>query len=98
MSDDEHSSAANAAGEPRVKASKAILFFVLSILWIFPSVGAGWIIGVDLDKLREARSIVAFFASVKLEQWLALLLLALHGVFIFLAIHFRGRILRRRVK
>ena len=90
MTDSEHPAVEKTADGERVKTPKAVLFFVLSILWIFPSFGAGWIMANDFSTVHHA-SFETFLPSIKLEQWLVLLLLALHAVFIFLAMRFRRR-------
>jgi len=69
--------------------SKARLFLVLSVLWIFPSIGACWIIASDFSRWRIAENVTV--SSVKLEEWLAAALLLLHGIFVFLALRFRRR-------
>lgn len=71
------------------ETSKALLFLVLSVLWIFPSFGACWIIASDFSRWRIAENVT--FSSVKLEEWLAVVLLLLHGIFVFLALRFRRR-------
>ncbi len=77
--------------EGLTKTSKAILFRSLAVLWIFPTFGACWILASDFSKFLKVKSIVEFLSAVKIEEWLALILLLLHGVFIFLAIRFRRR-------
>jgi len=55
-----------------------VLFAILSILWILPSIGAVCI-------LYAGRS-----HAVSLEQWIAVLLLASHVLFAFFAWRLRG--------
>ena len=61
------------------KIPRPILFATLSILWIFPSIGAICIL---------------WFADsangVPLENWVAVLLLAAHAIFILFAWRMRG--------
>ena len=52
------------------KVPRGLIFAVLAILWIFPSIGAALILS------RAER-------GWHLEQWLALVLLAIHAVFIY---------------
>lgn len=75
--------------EPPVKISKAILFRSLAVLWIFPSFGACWILASGLNKFLGAKSFLDAFSIFKIEEWLAILLLLAHAVFIFLAIQYR---------
>lgn len=70
---------------------KGRLFRMLSILWIFPSFGAGWILVGDLGNWFRAGSLTALLSMVKIEEWAALLLLLAHVIFISLAIRFRKR-------
>ncbi len=91
MSEEEINSPDDQSDEPPVPISKAVLFFVLSILWVFPSIGAGWLIGADFRSWLAAKSVMAALSAVKFEQWLALLLLCLHLVFVILALRFRSR-------
>jgi hypothetical protein len=67
---------------------KALLFSVLAILWVFPSIGAVWILWINLPVWSEASTALAALKRTRLEQWVALGLLATHAVFVFLAIHF----------
>lgn len=52
------------------KVPRALVFAVLAIVWIFPSLGAGFI-------LAHAEN------GWQMEQWLAVVLLAIHAVFIY---------------
>ena len=68
------------------KVPRALMFAVLAILWIFPSLGAGFI-------LARAEN------GWQLEQWLALMLLAIHAVFIYVGFAGGGfSMLRRGLK
>jgi len=91
MSENEINAAGQNDNEPPVPISKAILFTVLSILWMFPSIGAGWVIGTDPWKWLSAKSVGVALSSIRFEQWIALLLLGLHLLFIVLALCFRSR-------
>lgn len=93
MEEPEQTPVAHRVDEAPLPASRAILFFVLSILWIFPSVGACWIIGLGLSRWKEIENVA--FSSVRLEEGLAFLLLLLHAIFIYLALRFRRRERRR---
>jgi hypothetical protein len=61
------------------KVPRPILFATLSILWIFPSIGAISILSFS-DRGK----------GVPLENLLAALLLAAHAIFIFFAWRLRG--------
>lgn len=73
----------------KFKTPKSILYFVLSILWIFPSLTAIWMIARDFSDVRAAQGLGEFLTTVKLEQWVGVILLLVHAVFIFLAIRCR---------
>ena len=69
---------------PAPKVPRGLACAVLAVLWLFPSIGAGFI----LLAVPET--------GWRLEQWLALSLLALHVVFIWGALAGSGfRMLRR---
>ncbi len=87
----EQESAVNSSEEEKFKTPKFILFFVLSILWIFPSLTAIWMIARDFSAMRNANDVGEFFFAIKLEQWVGVILLLLHAVFIFLAVRGRRR-------
>lgn len=74
--------------EPRRIKHRALLFTVLSILWVFPTGGAVWILVHDARWSRAA-SIREGVRGVALEQWIALGLLLLHILFIVLAFRLR---------
>lgn len=88
-----HSDEGKPSEETR-KVSRAILFRVLSILWIFPSFGAGWILAGDFKRWFRSDSVASAISLVKVEEWVAFLLLLLQAIFIFLAIRFRTRVQR----
>jgi hypothetical protein len=63
--------------------ARLLLFKILSCLWIFPSAGAVWILVQSAVKSQNRG----------LEQWVALALLAIHLMFVCLALQngFRAR-------
>ena len=65
---------------------KALAFRTLAILWIVPSLTALFVLPYDF---RKGDSLLETLKLVRVEQWLALLLLLLHPFFIYFAIHFR---------
>ena len=67
---------------------RALLFALLSVLWLFPSIGAIWILSTA-PGLPWDSGLGKVFSSVRFEQWVALALLGLHALFIYLAIHYR---------
>ena len=73
--------------EPRRIKHRAILFTVLSILWVGPTGGAVWIIASNAAWSR-ASSVREGVLAVAVEQWIALGLLLLHILFIVLALRF----------
>jgi hypothetical protein len=69
---------------------RALFFGILAILWIFPSIGAIWILLADFAWL-EAPTWLARLRAIPLEQWVAILLLAAHGLWVYLAFRWRRR-------
>ena len=76
-------------GERRLGRPKATLFLMLTVLWIFPSFGAAWMIGSDARRWFDAASFLAALGVIRLEQWIGLALLLGHVVFGWLAWHYR---------
>ena len=62
---------------------------MLSLLWVFPALGALWIIGPDCARWFRAENARAGLRAVAFEHWIALLVLALHPAFVWLARHYR---------
>ena len=78
------------AGErTRYHRPKAQLFAVLSVLWLFPSLGALLILVLGFSVWRRAESLSAMLATTRFEQWVALLVLLLHPIFHGLARYYR---------
>lgn len=67
----------------RMYRPRALLFGMLSLLWVFPSVGACWILFSDRAWMREG------IGAVKLEQWVGVGLLLAHVMFLWLRFTFR---------
>lgn len=59
-----------------------MLFGTLTLLWIFPSVGALWILAQNAEWLRTG-GLLASLAAVRLEQWIAVGTLLAHAWFIW---------------
>ena len=76
-------------GHRRMGRPKAMLFLVLSVFWLFPSFGAFWLIEPDFLRWFDAEDLLSALGMIKLEQWIALALLLAHGVFGWLAWHYR---------
>ena len=70
---------------------RARLFTMLAVLWVFPSAGAGVIIGGDFIRWFQSPTVLAGVQAVAFEQWIALGLLMLHVLFVALAIWFHRR-------
>jgi len=68
---------------------KARLFGLLSLLWIFPSAGALTILGLAPAAWMNAGSWIEGLRAVRLEQWIALALLATQAVLVWLAWRYR---------
>ena len=69
--------------------AKQILYGVLSVLWLFPSFGACWILGQSGQPWLRASSLVEGVQAVSLEEWIALALLCAHAVFAWLTLRYR---------
>ena len=76
-------------GERRLGRPKAMLFLMLTVLWVFPSFGAVWMIGSDARQCLDASGFLAALGMIRLEQWIGLVILLAHGVFGWLAWHYR---------
>ena len=78
-----------AAGRTVCLRHKRLLFRTLALLWILPSLGAGFILAESAAPVRAARSVAETLARVAFEQWIALAVLLAHGLFLWLAWHYR---------
>ena len=76
-------------GERRLGRPKATLFLMLTVLWVFPSLGAAWMIGSDVRSWFGAASVLAALGMIRLEQWIGVAILVAHGAFGWLAWHYR---------
>ncbi|HXJ61428.1 MAG TPA: hypothetical protein VNU68_32705 [Verrucomicrobiae bacterium] len=72
----------------RLCRPKTTRFKMLSLLWIFPSAGAVVILAADAPAWIHQPGITQGLASVPLQSWLAVTLLAAHGLFVYLARHY----------
>lgn len=72
-------------------------YTMLSLLWVFPSFGALFILGRDADEWLRAPSVNAALSAVRMEDWVAAGLLALHLWLITRAVWWRRRETPRRV-
>lgn len=63
--------------EPVIATSRALLYRTLTLLWFFPSLGALFVLLHDAAWWR-AEGFGACLAAVRVEQWIAVGLLALH--------------------
>ena len=64
---------------------RARLFAILSLLWLFPSFGALWIVAIHWNVWAEPVGLLSKIEATRLEQWIALGLLGLHALFVVLA-------------
>lgn len=69
---------------------KALRYAVLALLWVFPSIGAVWILAINWKVWANAASVFEALRTTRIEQWMALGLLVMHGIFLF------GALRRRR--
>ncbi len=70
---------------PAERVPRSLVCAVLAVLWIFPSAGAILILLRGENSWRNASDVLSALGSVRLEQWLALALLAIHAIFIYCA-------------
>jgi len=75
--------AAPALGRPKANRYK-----MLSLLWIFPSLGAVVILALDGPSWIHGAGLGERLAAIPLQSWIAVTLLALHGLFLWLARHY----------
>ena len=73
----------------RVHQPKAALCRMLSMLWFFPSAGAALILAVTEARWLHAGGWIEGIKVVRLEQWIALVVLMAHPAFVWLAWRFR---------
>lgn len=66
--------------ETPAEARRALLFATLSILWVFPSLGAAWIV----VRAEPASAGVQAFSDRPVEYWISWLILVLHPMFVWL--------------
>lgn len=75
--------------ERRLGRPKATLFLMLTVLWIFPSLGAVWMVGSDARRWFDAAGFIAALEMIRLEQWIGVAILTAHVVFGWLTWHYR---------
>jgi hypothetical protein len=63
----------------------------MAVLWIFPSLGACWIISEGWGHWLDSKSFVAFLKGIRFQEWIAILLLLMHVLWVVLAIVKRPR-------
>ena len=76
-------------GERRLGRPKARFCALVSLLWIFPSAGASFILAPGFRNLSQAEGLVQGLRAVAFEQWIALVILLAHLVFVGLACYYR---------
>jgi hypothetical protein len=72
-------------GERRLGRPKARYCTLVSLLWVFPSAGASFILTSGFRNWSQAESLGERLEAVAFEQWIALVILLAHLVFIGLA-------------
>ena len=76
-------------GHRRMGRPKATLFLTLTVLWVFPSLGAVWLVAFHDSAWRHANGLLAALGMIRLEQWIGLAILLAHVAFGWLAWHYR---------
>jgi len=62
---------------------------MLAFLWIFPSLGAAFILGASDANWLRADGTLDRLRAITFEQWIAVIILMAHPVFVWLAWRFR---------
>lgn len=70
---------------------KSLTFRYLAILWCLPSFGAIWILIAEVGRVLSPPSFLKKLGAVSMEQWVSVVLLLLHLIFVGLAMHFRRK-------
>jgi hypothetical protein len=78
-----------------LRKARALLFRILAILWVFPSIGAVWILGSNA-KGWEKSGAIRLLRSLAVEDWVAIALLACHFIFILRAFRTHAVMLREQ--
>lgn len=68
---------------------RGLLFNVMSLLWVFPSVGAIWIIVAGFSSSSDLRGTGNGIEAITFDQWIAFAVVLAHGVFAGLGFHYR---------
>jgi len=76
-------------GERRPGQPKARFCALASLLWIFPSAGAVFILIPGFRNWLQAGRFLQGLGAVTFEQWIALIIVLAHLVFVGLAWHYR---------
>jgi hypothetical protein len=76
-------------GEPQWGRPKARFCALASLLWIFPSAGALFILVPGFRNWSQAGSFLEGLGAVSFEQWIALIIVLAHLMFAALAWHYR---------
>lgn len=69
---------------PEIEPDEPILtppevrYRMLSLVWCFPSLGALWLLGTGMQSWRFEQGILEGITGVRVEEWIAVLLLGLH--------------------
>lgn len=69
--------------EEEIPIPPTVRFRMLSLLWCFPTSGAVWILGSGARHWDFTKGTLAGLEGIRIEEWIALLLLILHGVWIW---------------
>ena len=70
-------------------------FTILSVLWLFPSIGASVVLAVSPKHWLRAGSVASGFKLVGVDEWIATAILLAHPLFFWLArSHYRDEPLK----
>ena len=70
------------AAEETTTTPNEVRYRVLSLVWCFPSLGALWLLGTGIKQWSFRDGLLPGLTHVRIEEWIALLLLALHAVWL----------------
>jgi hypothetical protein len=91
MENKKHSPALDTAAQSPFLKPRTLLFTTLALFWCFPSFGAAFILLSQAARWSEVHGLLGILRSVRVEEWVAFGLLAIHFILIWRAFrHYRN--------